>query len=174
MKKRSLAHQLCFNIHTHLIRSLLNMPAEGDTGDGGRDSELFGNYSSSQLAAHHYYGLQKPLVMTPKSTSRGDLKQQKSSSNLHDQQDSSKSNTAQAVISKVINLNKKDTQNVVPLCLLVMNMTPFEKLKESSSRPKRDPFSGIGGDLKEIEQKNFAKTAANFFAQDQNQDKSKL
>ena len=93
---------------------------------------------------------------------------------MHDQQDSSRSNTAQAVISKVINLNKKDTQNVVPLCLLVMNMTPIEKLKESSSRPKRDAFSGIGGELKELEPKNFAKTAANFFALDQNQDKSKL
>ena len=26
MKKRSLVHQLCFNIHTHLLRSLINMP----------------------------------------------------------------------------------------------------------------------------------------------------
>ena len=73
-------------------------------------------------------------------------------------------------MAKVINLNKKDTQGVVPLCLLVMNMTPFEKFKENKIKEMNDLKDGgiVGG-----EKSDFAKTAANFFAMDVNQDRSK-
>lgn len=57
----------------------------------------------------------------------------------------------------MINLNKKDSQGVVPLCLLVMNMTPIEKkLKESKALSPVDEF---------------AKSAANFFFIDNSQEK---
>ena len=65
-------------------------------------------------------------------------------------------------MAKVINLNKKDTQGVVPLCLLVMNMTPFEKFKENKMKELND-LKETGG-----EKSDFAKTAANFFAMDVN------
>ena len=70
-------------------------------------------------------------------------------------------------MAKVINLNKKDTQGVVPLCLLVMNMTPFEKFKENKMKELNEMKDSA-------EKSDFAKSAANFFAMDLNQDRSKL
>ena len=48
MKKRSLIHQLCFNIHTHLLGSLMNLPEDYDT--QGYDTDLFPNKNSSHQA----------------------------------------------------------------------------------------------------------------------------
>lgn len=58
----------------------------------------------------------------------------------------------------MINLNKKDTQGVVPLCLLVMNMTPIER---KVSKP-----DSTSQDRKEVSEKDFTKMAASMFTQD--------
>ena len=76
-------------------------------------------------------------------------------------------NTSSRAISKILNLHKKDTQGVVPLCLLVMNMTPLERNKACFDIPElRGSLSPKAGD------KDLAKTAANFFSQDHNQEKT--
>ena len=42
----------------------------------------------------------------------------------------------------MIDLNKKDTQGVVPICLLVMNMTPIDKCKEKVKHAKSSVSNG--------------------------------
>lgn len=124
MKKRSLVHQLCFNIHTHLLRSLMNMPEV----EPCHEIDLFGydinaGYQNPPQDLGNRLIIQKSDDTTDRDnyeqilTSRSDGKELKMQ-------------TAEAAIAKVINLNKKDTQGVVPLCLLVMNMTPIERHKE--------------------------------------------
>ena len=70
-------------------------------------------------------------------------------------------------MSKVINLNRKDTQGVIPLCLLVMNMTPVER-KEVLPELRGNPASPRAGE------KDMAKEAANFFSHDHSLYKSNL
>lgn len=136
-----------------------------------RQLDFFG-YATNQVKQSSYT-MAQPLVLTPKSSER-EIKGQRSSSNLHahasghSETTSTDGNLAEAMMAKVINLGKKDTQGVVPLCLLVMNMTPIERLKELKDKALEKQHQNLNS-----ERKNFAKAAANFFAQDQNQAKQK-
>ena len=119
MKKRSLIHQLCFNIHTHLLKSLIQQKRDID----GTAKDLTESVSPAEFE-----------------------------------------------VAKIINLNKKDMQGVVPLCLLIMNMTPIERKMPA----KKDDCKKSGvvtprnnTTIFDIDQ-NFAKSAANFFSQDFN------
>ena len=67
----------------------------------------------------------------------------------------------------MIDLNKKDTQGVVPICLLVMNMTPIDKCKERATHAKS---SASNGDRLAA----LAKNPADFFSVENSKMKSKI
>ena len=140
MKKRSLIHQLCFNIHAHLVKSLLNLPS---------DDELVGSRGKKH---QKMLGTEDPV----RPGGGRDVAAQNSSQHAVTLGSNAEGSTgAGPEIAKVVNLNKKDTQGVVPLCLLVMNMTPVER-----------PRAKERGDTN-------TKSSSNFFSQESNQWKAK-
>ena len=145
-------------MHTHLLKNLLNI--REDTG------------SPTSAAQRSETSPDDPRKVRERPSNSFGHVGKKSSTNVFgdEPEDLTKvlPDTSSSAISKMLNLSKKDTQGVVPLCLLVMNMTPLERNKACFDIPElRGSLSPKAGD------KDLAKTAANFFSQDHNQEKTK-
>ena len=83
---------------------------------------------------------------------------------------------SEAAVARILNLSRRDTQGVVPVCLLIMNMTAVERVdKTSESQPvtsdQHESAQSKTYKNEVKEDKSLAKNAASFFKQDNTREK---
>ena len=156
-----------------MLKSLLGVPTDEEQAAPGRD-QASEETDSTGLQLGGQADADQPSPANQRTGDQAVARQrqpagpQEEGGLQHASEPSGQLSSASDRVARVLNLNRKDTQGVVPACLLIMNMTPIDRERDNPRNPPAKASTSNGADMAAV-----VKQPADFFSAETSLSKSK-